>query len=214
VVSDREADLFLKHVSSSAAIEVIPNCVDLNSYGQDKDIPRPFSMIFAGSFTYEPNYEAMCWFVQNVYPEILRWAPQAQLIITGNHAGKSLPLDDHVTLTGFVEDVRPLISRAWCAVIPLHKGGGTRLKILEAMALGTPVVATLKGAEGLEVTDGKELLIADDPHAFAQAILNLFLNSELRQRLARNAFELVRTRYDWSVVFPKFLAIVQGIGKV
>jgi glycosyltransferase involved in cell wall biosynthesis len=171
-------------------------------------------MIFTGAFTYEPNYEAMCWFVQNVYPDILRRIPQSKLTITGNHAGKALPSENHITLTGFVEDVRPLIARSWCSIVPLHTGGGTRLKILEAMALGTPVVASSKGAEGLEATHGEELLIADDPHAYVSAIQDLFSNSELRQRLATNAYEMVSTRYNWSLVLPKFLAIVDGMGKV
>jgi len=214
VVSNHEAELFKEKVVASTRIEVIPNCIDLQRYAHAKEVPQPFSMIFTGAFTYEPNYEAMCWFVQNVYPDILRRIPQAQLTITGNHAGKVLPSENHITLTGFVEDVRPLIARSWCSIVPLHTGGGTRLKILEAMALGTPVVASSKGAEGLEATHGEELLIADDPHAYVSAIQDLFSNSEMRQRLATNAYEMVSTRYNWSLVLPKFLAIVDGMGKV
>jgi len=214
VVSGREAELLMDNVSASTRVEIIPNCVDLQSYPLDKENPEPFTMIFTGAFTYEPNYEAMHWFVKYAYPAILAQTPQAHLTITGNHAGLSLPSANHITLTGFVEDVRPLIGRAWCSIIPLQKGGGTRLKILESMALGTPVVATSKGAEGLEVTPGEELLIADDPHSFAQAILDLFSSRELRQRLARNAYEMVRARYDWSFVLPKFVEIVEGVGKV
>lgn len=101
----------------------------------------------------------MVWFLDEVYPIIRQNVPQLRLTITGDHAGKPLPSADGVTLTGFVDDVRPLIAGAGAAVVPIRQGGGTRLKILEAMAVGTPVVATSKGAEGLDVTDGENILL-------------------------------------------------------
>jgi len=132
-----------------------------------------------------------------------------RLFITGDHAGKSLPPAGNVTLTGYVDDVRPLVARAWASIVPLRIGGGTRLKILEAMALGTPVVATSKGAEGLEVRHGKHLLIADGPAAFADEVMRLLRDAELRAALAANGRRLVAERYDWATVMPGFLELVE-----
>ena len=136
-----------------------------------------------------------------------------RLFITGNHASKPLPPTRNVTLTGYVDDVRPLVARAWCSVVPLRIGGGTRLKILEAMALGTPVVATSKGAEGLDVRDGEHLLIADEPAAFAEQVVRLLRDADLRAALAANSRRLVAERYDWAIVMPKFLALVGRIAE-
>jgi glycosyltransferase involved in cell wall biosynthesis len=111
-----------------------------------------------------------------------------------------------------VPDVRPLIASATVSVAPILTGGGSRLKILEAMALRTPVVATSKGAEGLDVQHGEHLLIADTPDEFAKATLNLIRQSELRDHLCENAYQLVREKYNWEAVLPEFLQIVDRVG--
>jgi glycosyltransferase involved in cell wall biosynthesis len=168
-------------------------------------------MIYAGAFTFEPNFRAMQWFVDKVLPRIVAQVPQAHLTITGNHAGRTLSMPGYVSLTGYVDDVHSRIARSWCSVVPLLQGGGTRLKILEAMALGTPVIATSKGAEGLDVQPGEHLLVADEPHAFAEAVLNLFVDPLLRQRLAANAHQLIREKYDWAVTMPRFLKMIESV---
>jgi glycosyltransferase involved in cell wall biosynthesis len=119
-----------------------------------------------------------------------------------------------MTLTGFVDDVRPLIARSWASIVPLHTGGGTRLKILEAMALRTPVIATSKGAEGLDVQSGKHLLIADTPETFVQQVVRLLRQPQLRENLAEEAYALVREKYDWQVIMPHFLNLIEEIGRV
>jgi glycosyltransferase involved in cell wall biosynthesis len=116
-----------------------------------------------------------------------------------------------VILAGYVENVRSLIARSWVSIAPLFNGGGTRLKILEAMALGTPVVATTKGAEGLDLQSEEHLLIADTPEAFAQQILRLLNGPSLRNRPAENAYPLIREKYDWAIVMPRFLNLVETI---
>ena len=209
VVSEREKLLVHKHVNENARIEVIPNCVDLAQYGIKTADPLANSLIFTGSFTFHPNYEGMFWFTQQVLPLIRKHVQDVQLTITGNHDGFRLPDMQGVRLTGYVDDVRPLISQSWCNIVPLHSGGGTRLKILESMALGTPVVATSKGAEGLDVENGVHLLIADTAEEFAGAILQLLVDDVLCHRLTENAYELVRTNYDWTKVMPRFLEIVE-----
>jgi polysaccharide biosynthesis protein PslH len=156
----------------------------------------------------------MVWFLHEVYPHIQAKIPDIHLIITGNHANRSLPSASNVTLTGYVDDIRPLIARSWISVVPLHTGGGTRLKILEAMSLRTPVVTTPKGAEGLDVQAGQHLLIADTPEAFAQAVVRLLQDPALRRQLASDAYQLVREKYDWMVIMPHFLELVERAARV
>jgi glycosyltransferase involved in cell wall biosynthesis len=211
VVSEQERQYLSRAVNSHTSIEVIPNCVNLTSYSDVQETPQPNTLIFTGAFSYFPNYEAMAWFLRKAYPLIQAQVPDVHLTITGNHQNRPLPPATNVTLTGFVDDVRPLIARSWASVVPLHTGGGTRLKILEAMALGTPVVATSKGAEGLDVQDGKHLLIADTPEMFAQAVTCLLMDAELRRLLSTNAYQLVREKYDWAVVIPRFLDLIERI---
>jgi glycosyltransferase involved in cell wall biosynthesis len=190
-------------------IEVIPNCISATDYVNVLTIPQPNSLIFTGSFRYAANHEAMVWFLRDVYPRIQHGQPNATLMITGDHANLPLPAATGVTLSGHVQDVRPAIAGAWCSIAPLQTGGGTRLKILEAMALGTPVVATPKGAEGLDVVDGVHLLIGDTPETFANAVERVLQEPELRQRLIDNARRLVYSEYEWTRVMPRFLDLVE-----
>jgi glycosyltransferase involved in cell wall biosynthesis len=211
VVSEQERALLSAAVPGYKDIEVIPNCIDLAEYRDVHDSPQTNTLIFTGSFRYFANHDAMTWFLGEVYPRIQARVPGVRLIITGDHADLPLPPADNVTLTGFVDDVRSLIAAASVSLVPVRVGAGTRLKILEAMALHTPVVATAKGAEGLDVEDGDHLLIADAPEALAEAVLRLLGDPPLRQRLADNAYQLVRERYDWAAVMPYFLGLVERV---
>jgi glycosyltransferase involved in cell wall biosynthesis len=214
VVSEAERTLLRHLVPGYNSIEVIPNCLNLTDYTDIHENPQPGTLIFTGSFRYIANHDAMTWFLRQVYPRIQDWLPDVQLTITGDHANLSLPSANNVTLTGFVDDVRPLIASSWASLAPIRLGGGTRLKILEAMALRTPVVATSKGAEGLDVRHGEHLLIADTPEAFAEAVICLLKDPGLRKRLADNAHQLVREKYDWAVVMPRFLDLVERVAHV
>jgi glycosyltransferase involved in cell wall biosynthesis len=208
VASQQERDLVRNIATDFNAVTVIPNCVHLPEYSGMTAQPDPGSLIFTGAFTYHANYDAASWFVGEVYGHIKAQFPSAKLTITGNHADLPLPPAPDVTLTGFVPDVRPLIAGSWAAVVPMRQGGGTRLKILEAMALGVPVVATSKGAEGLDAEPGRHLLVADDPLEFADATVQLLRDPPLRQALTAEAGRLIAERYDWDVVAPQFLALV------
>jgi glycosyltransferase involved in cell wall biosynthesis len=211
VVSDQEQRLLSRAIPGFEPIEVIPNCINLSEYVDVHEAPRANSLIFTGSFRYLANHDAMTWFLQDAYPYLQAQVPDVRLTITGDHAGLPLPAAENVTRTGFVEDVRPLIASAWVSVVPIRVGGGTRLKILEAMALGTPVVATSKGAEGLGVQDGENILIADTPEAFARAVLLLLADPGLRTRLAGKGYELIRDKYDWATVMPGFLDLIERV---
>lgn len=209
VVSERERQLLLQAIPAYRNVEVIPNCINLADYEAIHETPQPHHLIFTGSFRYSANHDAMTWFLQEVYPRLQAQVPDVRLTITGDHAGLPLPYASNVTLTGFVDDVRPLIASAWASLVPIRVGGGTRLKILEAMALRTPVVATSKGAEGLEAQPGKHLLVADEPKAMAEAILSLLKEPGLRQELVDKAYRLVSEKYDWTATMPRFLNLVE-----
>ena len=193
-------------------VEVVPNGVDCAHNRPGLAQARPATLVYNGSLTYSANYDAMRWFLAEVYPRIRAEVPDVSLTITGSTQGvdlAGLALDGTVRLPGFVEDVRIAVAEARVAVAPIRQGGGTRLKILEAMALGTPVAATSKGAEGLDVRDGEHLLLADDPERFAGQTIQLLGDADLRRRLAANARHLVETRYDWQQIGQKFVALVE-----
>ena len=211
VVSQAEGDLVRRTVPGYKAVEVIPNGVRLADYRDVRETPQPNTLIFTGSFRYFANHDAMQWFLQQVYPRIQARLPETRLTITGDHAHLPLPPADNVTLTGFVDDVRPSIAASWVSLAPIWLGGGTRLKILEAMALRTPVIATSKGAEGLDVQSGEHLLIADTPETFAEAAIRLLQDAALRRRLTENAYQLVSEKYDWAVIMPRFLSLVERV---
>jgi glycosyltransferase involved in cell wall biosynthesis len=214
VVSAREQQLLSSVAPHIAPIEVIPNFIDLADYAQVREVPQPNSLIFTGSFRYSANHDAMAWFFRHVYPLIQAQVPDVTITITGDHANLPLPSATNMTLTGFVDNVRPLVASAWVSLAPIRVGGGTRLKILESMALGTPVVATSKGAEGLEVHHRQHLLIADTPQEFAESVVRLLREPELRRGIADRAHQLVRERYDQAVVMPRFLSLVQRVARV
>lgn len=209
VVSPGELALLQTVAPQYAPVEIIPNGIDMARYEGIEPPRKAATLIFTGAFTYDANYRAMVWFVGEVWPRIRAAMPRAQLVITGDHAGRILPDSDGITLTGFVDDVRPWIAAASVAVVPILEGGGTRLKVLEAMALRTPVVATSKGAEGLPVRDGEHLLLADTPEAFAAAVTSTLNDAAGREKRVNCACDLVRREYDWKVVMPRFVSLVE-----
>lgn len=211
VVSELERALLLGAIHCPIEVDVVPNGIELQNNGFNRGELSPNTMIFSGSFRYFANHEAMVWFTSKVLPIVRTAIPEARLIITGDHANLPLPVMDGVELTGYLDDVRPEIASSWISLAPLRSGGGTRLKILEAMSLGTPVVATSKGAEGLDVRHGEHLLIADEPESFAREVIKLLQDSRLRSSLSTHAEALIRQRYHWDAILPGFLSIIKRI---
>lgn len=212
VVSENERQILIDNFPRHAQkIKVLPNCINLMDYQKIDIIPKPLHLIFTGSFRYQPNYHAMQWFIHDVYPLILKQIPDVQLIITGDHANLPLPPLKNVTLTGYVEDIKSLIASCDVSIAPIWNGGGTRLKILESMAIGTPVVSTSKGAEGLLVQSGEHILIADEPENFAEHVVNLLQDKGMSDYLSSNALHLIKDHYDWATVMPRFLRLVEEI---
>jgi glycosyltransferase involved in cell wall biosynthesis len=193
---------------------MVPNGVDCAHNQPGLAVKQKGRLVFNGSLTYSANYEAMSWFLAQVYPKIRQQIPDVTLQITGATHGvdlSRLALDQSVTLTGYVEDVRLPVAQAEVCVVPIQRGGGTRLKVLEAMALGTPVVATAKGAEGLEVVDGMQLLVADSAIEFAQKTGRLLRDVEEQARLSQEARKLVERHYDWEMIGAQFRSLVERV---
>ncbi|MBK9925983.1 MAG: glycosyltransferase [Anaerolineales bacterium] len=210
VASAQEQQLILQSFPSyKKMVKIIPNCLNVDEYKNINVEKKSNTLIFSGPFKYKANYDAMLWFVGEVFPLVLEKKPDTQLIITGDHANLPLPSLRNITLAGYVDDIKARIASSTISIAPLLSGGGTRLKILEAMALGTSVVATSKGAEGLDARTEEHLVIADSADTFASSILQLFQETDLRQKLVENSQKLVYEKYDWGGVMPTFLELLE-----
>ncbi|MBI1881248.1 MAG: glycosyltransferase [Chloroflexi bacterium] len=209
VVSKSERARISQVLAGYPAIEIIPNGVDIAHYTADFGLPTVDTLVYSGALTYLANFDAVDFFLRQVFPLIRTERPQVKLAITGKLDGvptDRLPLSSNngVVFTGYLDDVRPTVARSWVSIVPLLWGGGTRLKILEALALGTPVVATSKGVEGLDLTSGRDLLIADTPADFAAAVLRLLQDPTLHATLSRNGRQAVEAKYDWQMIGQQF----------
>ncbi len=183
-----------------AAVDVVANGVDTEALQPLSEGPVP-TVVFVGWMRHLPNPDAVSWFLSDIWPLIRERDAAVRFAIVGKALPDSLrrraEADDRVDYHGYVDDVRRHVGQAWISIAPLRIGSGTRLKILESMALGTPVVATAVGAEGIDATDGVHLRIADTPDGFAGAVLELLADSGRRREIAVAAREFVESGYDW-----------------
>ena len=204
VVSERDKMILNKDVPSIPKF-TIPNGVDTSYFYPSFDEPEPYSMVFTGMMGYFPNYDGMLYFLDQIFPLILKKIPQAKVYIVGNSPPKALQdrSSENVIVTGFVDDVRPYVWGASLYVVPLRMGGGTRLKVLEALSMKKPVITTSIGCEGITVSDGESVLIEDDPQNFAMRAVDLLKDLAMRKILSSNGYELIRSTYDWEIITAK-----------
>jgi glycosyltransferase involved in cell wall biosynthesis len=181
---------------------IIPNGVDTSYFAPRADAPERHTLVFTGAMNYFPNADGAVYFLKEIFPLVLHEVPDARVLIVGNGPPKQLlaMAADNVTVTGHVEDVRPYVRRAAVYVVPLRMGGGTRLKVLEALAMKKPVVTTRVGCEGIGVEHRTSVLIADAPGEFAGAVIGLLRDRDLAARLASNGHELIRASYRWPAI--------------
>lgn len=193
-------------------VSVVPNGVDVEYF---KPVPVPTDdelMVFTGGLDWFPNRAGVEWFASNVLPRLRASAPRAKLIVVGVRPAESVVSrlgPRGVEFTGVVEDVRPHVGRAGIVVVPLGIASGTRLKILEAWAMGKAVVATSIGAEGLPVRDNQNIAIVDDPAAFAERALALLRDPGARERLGSAGRALVEDVFDWTRVAGRLLDVYE-----
>jgi sugar transferase (PEP-CTERM/EpsH1 system associated) len=208
----------LRKLVPGLGVVVVPNGVDTLAYRPKASNAAPQvserALVFTGTMDFRPNVDAVLWFARKALPGVRAEVPEAHFFVVGQRPHRwldGLRGDPAVTLTGWVEDARPYIAQAAVYVAPLRIGGGTRLKLLEAMATGKPVVATRLGAEGYPVTHGRELLLADTPVDFAAAVVALLRAPERRAELGRVARAFVEQHYDWRTIVPRVEAAYQMI---
>lgn len=200
----------LREVAPAAPITVIPNGVDLAAYGTFSGPPITHDLVFTGKMDFRPNIDAVLWFGQEVLPLIQQQRPGTTFAIVGQRPHPRLDAlrqNPAITITGFVDDIRPYIAGATVYVAPLRVGGGTRLKLMEAMAMRKPIVATQVGAEGFPVTDDRELLLADEPKAFAARVLQLLADTHRRELLGQAGFAFAQANYGWGSLVPRLEAV-------
>ena len=195
VVSESDKNLLKRLDKSINNIRVIPNAIDVNYYDPAFSNPISNQLIYNGSPTFSANYDAIYYFENQIQSLI----PEVELKVTGRTEGIDLASFSKTNFIGYQQDIRPVLYESAVCVVPLRQGGGTRLKILEAMAAGVPVVSTSVGAEGLNAVNGEHLIIADSAADFADAIKKIIQDTELANRLRNNARKFVCEHYSWEV---------------
>ena len=201
VVSEREKVKLLER-NPQANITVIPNGVDTSAFAYRESSSPGTTLLFVGSMDYHANVDAVIWFARSVWPAISRRFPALEFQIVGRSPGREIRAlaSGKIRVTGTVEDVRPFYAKALAVVVPMRVGAGTRLKILEAMAMGVPVISTTLGAEGIAVEHGKNILLADSEEQMIDALERVTNDCSFRRSLTQAARELVSRRYDWTSI--------------
>jgi polysaccharide biosynthesis protein PslH len=207
-VSDTDRDVFAREYGVQR-VTAVPTGVDTEFFRPAGTAARASDeIVFIGSMDWMPNEDGVRWFVREVLPLVRQRVPGAKFTIVGRDPTpmvRALASEaPGITVTGTVPDVRPYIERAAALVVPLRVGGGTRLKIFEAMAMGRPIVSTTIGAEGLPVTHGQDILIADDAPSFAAATADLLRDPKAGDKLGDAGATIVRSRFAWSSVTGQF----------
>jgi sugar transferase (PEP-CTERM/EpsH1 system associated) len=213
-VSETDRDTFATFVDPRK-ITVIPTGVDLDYFQPLPTAEIPDSLVFTGSMDWLPNEDAIFYFVEAILPLIKEQHPSVSLEVVGRNPSRKLQgllkAEKSVRVTGWVEDIRPFLARGSVCIVPLRIGGGTRLKIFEAMAMGKAVVSTTVGAEGLPVQSGQNIRLADTPNDFAASVVSLLRNSDQRRRLGVSARKLVDENYSWRTVAESFSHVLQDV---
>jgi polysaccharide biosynthesis protein PslH len=201
-VSELDKAELLRHCPT-ARVEVIPNGTDV-TYFRPQPVDQTRSLIWVGGMNWYPNRDAMTWFCEELFPRIKARVPDVRMTIVGKDpAGRIAQIAAHepaVTVLGYVDDIRDYVAKAAVFVVPIRVGGGTRLKILDAFANGKAVVSTTIGAEGLGVTDGENILIGDSEDDFANQVVRLLTDGELRRKLETDARSFVERTYAWGII--------------
>jgi sugar transferase (PEP-CTERM/EpsH1 system associated) len=192
---------------------VIPNGVDTRFFAPgDSAAVDPDRIVFVGGMNWFPNRDAVIWFDREIFPGILAERPNLTLHVIGRADGAmDLRHKARIVFHGFVEDIRPHMQRAAAMVVPLRIGGGTRLKVLNAMAMGTAVVSTSIGAEGLGASNGENVVLADDSAAFAAAVLKVAGDSALRKKLGVIARRFIVENYEWDRIGLRLHEVYEGL---
>ena len=196
--SEREMAI-LRTMCPLTPATVVPNAVDTDYFKPADEAVDPDAIVFTGLMKYRPNVDAAIFFVDEILPRILARRPTAMFYVVGGDAPPAVTrlASRNVVVTGTVDDVRPYVHRAAVVAVPLRMGSGTRLKVLEGLSMGKPMVSTSLGCEGIDLVHREHLLIADDPRSFASGILELMSKPEVAATLGTHGRNLMLRRYRW-----------------
>jgi sugar transferase (PEP-CTERM/EpsH1 system associated) len=206
--------LFFHALVPHADVTVVPNGVDVEYFSPDEATAEEDGVVYTGYMGWKPSIDAVVTFCREIFPELRRSYPDLKFYIVGKDPSeevKALAKDKNVIVTGFVDDVRPFVRRAKLVVIPLRVGGGTRLKILEAMSMGKAVVSTCIGAEGLDVSDGENIFLADDFMSFAEKCRMVLGDQALRKSMGEKARTKAVVNYSWPYIGTSLLDFYKQI---
>jgi glycosyltransferase involved in cell wall biosynthesis len=211
VMSDVDKEKLLT-ISGGMNISVVPNGVDteyFQSVGYRKSNNN--KLAFLGGSLHYPNVDALMYFCKEIYPQVCQDIGDISLTVIGEFTENSiLKTNNSVRFTGYVDDIRPYLNDCTLLIVPIRIGGGTRLKILEAMSLGIPVVSTSIGCEGIDVEKDKNIIIADSSHDFAKSIKAVLNDESFRHSLSRNGRHLVKKKYNWENIASRLEKIYQN----
>jgi len=215
-VSEQDRDRLHNDFGLKSVFDV-PTGVDTDYYRANGLSREPFELVFTGSMDWMPNEDAILHFAREILPIVARSIPEVTVSVVGRNPSRRLTelaaSDSRIKVTGRVDDIRPYVDRAAVYIVPLRIGGGTRLKIYEAMSMAKPIVTTTIGAEGLPVRDGDELLLADEPRDFAEAIVRLLRDPERADRLGEQARKAVCDRFGWQHAASRFMEICESTAR-
>jgi sugar transferase (PEP-CTERM/EpsH1 system associated) len=203
----------LRDLMFDAPISVIPNGVDLKAYHHFSGLPIYHDLLFTGKMDFRPNVDAVLWFGLEVLPLIQAQRPGTTFAVVGQRPHPRLDMlrdKPGITITGYVNDVRPYIAGTTVYVAPLRVGGGTRLKLLEAMTMGKAIISTALGAEGFPVGDGQELMLADEPDIFAEKVIELLNNPGRRRELGDKGQAFAYANYGWDKLVPQLEKVYEA----
>ncbi|HVF90698.1 MAG TPA: glycosyltransferase, partial [Blastocatellia bacterium] len=213
-VSEADRDLMRDEFGLREVYDV-PTGVDTEFFHPLGSAVNPRELVFTGSMDWLPNEDGMLYFVEKILPIVRQSIPDVELTIVGRNPTRQLALmaeaDSRIKVTGRVDDVRPYVDRAAASIVPLRIGGGTRLKIYEAMAMARPVISTTVGAEGLPLKDGEEIFIADAPEEFAERVVRVLSDEALGARMGERGRAVVCSRFGWDRAAEKFVEVCEGV---
>lgn len=215
-VSDVDKRLLVEAGAPPERFTIIPIAVDCATLAPVSRDPRSTGILTASTLFYPPNADGVRWFLHDVYPRVRQAAPAATLAIVGPRPPKDLvqagvDKPDAVTVTGYVPDLVPYLEQAAVMIVPVRAASGMRVRILEALARGVPVVTTTTGVEGIDAVNGEHLLVADEPADVAAAVARVLREPELGARLAAAGRRLVEEKYDWRVALPALEAMYASL---
>ena len=214
VVSTHDRD-FIADLNSEAPLAILPMGVEFDYFKPTEYALEANRVAFMGTMSYFPNIDGVKWFTRDILPIVQRTLPETEFCVVGsNPVPEILKLEDDksVTVTGFVDDVRPFVGPAAVFVCPIRAATGFNTKVIEAMAMGLPVVATPSACEGIDVTDGVNIMLADQPMDFAEAVITLLRDEPTRQAIAAAGRELVLEKYSWITAGNILRQVYKDIG--